>query len=563
MRNYFNSILKPVNIALLLIVLFGLIIRLYALSTVPYGFHEDEAHVGYNAYSLLKTFRDKNNVFLPLAIDQFGDFRPSGLHFLTVPSVAVFGLSVFATRFPAAFVGSLSVLVFYFLCLEIFQNQIIAIIAAGFMVITPWQIIASRSTSESIVAQFFVIVGMYFMYRFVRLKKQSAVILSAISFILSFFFYHAARFFVPVMLVYFFGCIWFNRKKEGKILKSFCLSSLIILISLFLIFRFSNGTNRPVDISVFSTPATKMLIDKQVGYSAGHSLLIARILHNELINYPLTIIGNYFQHFDSDFLFFKGGLPPRYMVSGSGNFYLIEGLFFLIGLSVIIAGAIKDWKFIFSAVGSILIWLIVGSIPAALTYEDIPHFQRSIMMLPAFVMLAALGFYTFMNIFKNSKIKGLIITVTVLITLFSTFTFLYSYFVEGFRYQPIYRNEGEKELVDAVNKYSGEGYRVIMTSQEANRLIFYLFYNKVDPYYYQVIGSPRDSNGLKFENLVFVEAPCPTNDPRALSYAMAKTVYVDQFDCHLPKNYLKFMSITRPDGELMFQLDKLKIGIND
>src|SRR5438874_13442703 len=91
-----------------LIFIGAIIIRMYNLTNVPYGFHEDEAHIGYNAYSLFKTGHDKNGVFLPLAIDQFGDYRPSGLHFLTVPSVAAFGLTVFATRLPVAIIGALS-----------------------------------------------------------------------------------------------------------------------------------------------------------------------------------------------------------------------------------------------------------------------------------------------------------------------------------------------------------------------------------------------------------------------------------------------------------------------
>jgi hypothetical protein len=224
---------------------------------------------------------------------------------------------------------------------------------------------------------------------------------------------------------------------------------------------------------------------------------------------------------------------------------------------MIIFAVVKDWRQIFSVQGSILVWLLIGPIPAALTFEDIPHFQRSIMMLPAFVMLTALGFYTVVNYLKDRRVKVLIITITALVVIFSTITFLYSYFIEGLRYQPIYRNEGEREMVNEVNNYSKQGYTVIMTEQEANRLIFHLFYDKVDPRYYQSIGSPRDKDGLEFENLVFVDAPCPTNDPKALSHAKAKTIYVDQFDCQIPKNYMKIMEINRPDGELMFQLDKL------
>lgn len=44
-------------LALFVVIAFAL--RVYGLDAVPGGFHEDEAHIGYNAYSLLKTLHDK------------------------------------------------------------------------------------------------------------------------------------------------------------------------------------------------------------------------------------------------------------------------------------------------------------------------------------------------------------------------------------------------------------------------------------------------------------------------------------------------------------------------
>ncbi|MCL4360317.1 hypothetical protein M1555_03640 [Patescibacteria group bacterium] len=60
------------------IILAGLAVRFFNLAGMPVGLHGDEVSIGYNAYSLLKTGRDQNGNFLPLAIDQFGDWRPAG-----------------------------------------------------------------------------------------------------------------------------------------------------------------------------------------------------------------------------------------------------------------------------------------------------------------------------------------------------------------------------------------------------------------------------------------------------------------------------------------------------
>lgn len=543
-----------------LIFLMALVIRIYALTSVPYGFHEDEAHIGYNAYSLLKTGHDKNGVFLPLAIDQFGDYRPSGLHFLTVPSVAAFGLTVFATRLPVAIVGALSILVLYFLTLELFDNAWIALFSAAWMSVTPWQIIASRSTSESIVAQFFVMIGMYFLVLYSKRRAGNRfLVFGAMAFIASFLFYHAARFFVPVMLVYLVGYTLLHFKNQRKTLIAFGVSAMCVIMALFLILKLSNGGDRPVNISIFNSPATKLLIDQQVRYARNPPTLVSRILHNKYINYPEAILSNYFAHFDSDFLYFKGGRPPRYMVSASGNFYLIEGLFFLIGLSMLLSSFIKNWKLFFSLEGIVVFWLLIGPLPAALTYEDIPHFQRSIMMLPPFIMLASYGIYQAYQYVKSKTVRFTFIASVLLITVWSSIFFFHSYFIESFGFQTNYRNEGEKELSAAVARYASEGYTIIMTTQESNTLIFTLFYDKIDPQYFQSIGSPRDADGLHFKNIIFSQAQCPTNDPHDLAYAKnPKTIFVNRFDCIPPKNFMTVENIRRPDTTIAFKIVKQK-----
>ena len=74
------------------------LLRFYKLGSYPVGFHIDEASLGYNAYSLLLSGKDDNGNTHPLYIDMFGDNRPSGYHFLTIPSVLLFGLTEFATK---------------------------------------------------------------------------------------------------------------------------------------------------------------------------------------------------------------------------------------------------------------------------------------------------------------------------------------------------------------------------------------------------------------------------------------------------------------------------------
>ena len=111
------------KIILTLIVLLAFFLRIYQLGVVPISPDWDEAALGYNAYSILKTSRDEYGKFLPLVFRSFDDYKPPLYIYLTVPSVALFGLNVFAVRFPSAVLGTLTVLLVYFLVRELFENH--------------------------------------------------------------------------------------------------------------------------------------------------------------------------------------------------------------------------------------------------------------------------------------------------------------------------------------------------------------------------------------------------------------------------------------------------------
>ena len=63
---------------------------------------------------------DEFGKFLPMTyLESFGDFKPPVYAYLDVLPVKLFGLTEFATRFPSAFFGTLTVLLTFFLVKEI------------------------------------------------------------------------------------------------------------------------------------------------------------------------------------------------------------------------------------------------------------------------------------------------------------------------------------------------------------------------------------------------------------------------------------------------------------
>src|SRR6185369_8537483 len=95
--------MKRNTLFLLIGILFiGALFRFWALGTNPPSLDWDEAALGYNAYSIMQTGRDEYGKSYPIILQSFGDYKPALYTYLTIPSVALFGLTPFAVRLPSA-----------------------------------------------------------------------------------------------------------------------------------------------------------------------------------------------------------------------------------------------------------------------------------------------------------------------------------------------------------------------------------------------------------------------------------------------------------------------------
>src|SRR5690242_17248270 len=98
---------------LILILLIASVLRLYSLSSIPGSLNQDEAALGYNAYSLVTTGADEHGKFLPFTLQSFGDGKLPVYSYITIPSILLFGLNEFSTRLPSALSGIISVFLVY------------------------------------------------------------------------------------------------------------------------------------------------------------------------------------------------------------------------------------------------------------------------------------------------------------------------------------------------------------------------------------------------------------------------------------------------------------------
>ena len=101
--------------SLVTIVCIALLLRFWQLGEVPPSPDWDEVALGYNAYSVSETGRDEYGKFMPIVLRSFDDYKPALYSYLAIPFIKLFGLTVFAVRFPSAIFGVLSVIATYFL----------------------------------------------------------------------------------------------------------------------------------------------------------------------------------------------------------------------------------------------------------------------------------------------------------------------------------------------------------------------------------------------------------------------------------------------------------------
>ena len=539
------------KIILFVILLLASFLRFYQLADFPVGFHSDEASLGYNAYSLLKTGKDENNQFLPLYIDSFGDFRPAGYFYLLIPFVKFLGLSEFTVRFPSAIFGVLTVLAVYFLAKELFTNSKnpkphtlnpVPLLTALLLAISPWHINLTRASSESSVAMFLVVLGFLFFILAVKKARTRLLVLALLSSVLSFFFYHSPRLFVP-LLTFTVALILQNQLRGRKLrLVLFAVPLFSLLTALLLIVLPGGGGGRIGQVSIFSHPEVQLVLDEQIREEGvGANVFITRFFHNKVVNHFYKLSENYLAYFSGSFLFFQGGLPLWYRIPSSGLFYLWQLPFLILGISFLIFE--KD---VFVKIP--LLWTLIGPLPAAPTFDDVPNVQRSFFTVIGLIMILSFGIFRTTQFLKQRFLKKLYFSVLVVVGFYSFLAYSHQYYHHQKVHRPWYRDVGAKELIAVITDLKSRYTQIFLTKAEFDPYIFYLFYNKIDSAYYQQFSSLRTTDSWGFENLNFMAKDCPSIE------AWPGNLYVDFGNCRIRKGRRLLKEITRPDGTVVYRL---------
>ena len=157
------DLLKNTKYILVSILLLAFILRFFKLDSLPPSLNWDEISHGYNAYSILKTGSDEWGEKFPMSnFRAYGDYPLALNLYLTIPFVALLGLTEISIRSPHAILGILEVLAVYYLSLGLTKKKNIALLSAFLVAITPWYVFTSRFVLQSNLAVFFLTAAMAF-----------------------------------------------------------------------------------------------------------------------------------------------------------------------------------------------------------------------------------------------------------------------------------------------------------------------------------------------------------------------------------------------------------------
>jgi len=465
----------------ILIFLLALFLRTYKLGSYPVSLTWDEAALGYNAYSILKTGKDEYGSVLPLIFKSFGDYKPGLYVYLAVPFVWLIGLSELAVRFPSALLGSLLAIVGYCLAKRLTSSERFGIIFSILLAINPWLIHFSRGAWEANVTVFEIFLAFYLFINGIKNKNNLSLFFSSVLFGLTFITYQGAKVFTWLVV---FGLVAIWRREMPKLstrkifLLALPLVASFLVVSWGLVAGETAGRLKVMSVFSYSRPIEVIQqIKKEGGVSES---LFFPLFHSEGLSFLRGILGRYFNHLSAKFLFFEGDWSSRrHNTTYFGMMYLASLPFLILGLIITLGRKPKKHDYLF------LFWLLMAPVPAAITRDSIQG-VRSLPMAVPLVYFEAVGLTVVLEAsIKFKKIRTLLYLFLISGYLFNIIMYLDLYYIHF----PINSAKdwlyGYKDMVGYVAKVQENYQKVVITQKYGQPYIYYLFYNRYPPEMYQ------------------------------------------------------------------------------
>ena len=355
-----------VRVLILVAISVGIFARVYAFNNNPPGLNQDEASIGYEAWSLAFFGIDRNGVSWPVQLISWGDGQNVLYAWLAIPFIKILGLSISTTRLPMLISGLLSLPLVYRIGSRLFSVEA-GLGALLFVALSPWHIMMSRWALESNLLPFVFVAGLAFAATQDQVKPWHWI--SACAFwALCLYAYGVAYLSIPIFVL---GAqVVFVRFRSISI-KSAIAGSLVFIgvaapVALFIAINTFNWSSVSVaGLTVPHMPATARFAS-QLNVSevlVPNAMMLLRILIRQTDGYV-----------------YNSALP--YGIMYSPVFFVLSLLF---AISTVVCAITRSWP-----VQRMLIALwIFACLPSGLV--QIPNINRTNLLIMGLVVSAGLG----------------------------------------------------------------------------------------------------------------------------------------------------------------------------
>ncbi len=388
---------------LISIFIIGIFVRTYKFDEIPSGLNQDEASIGYEAFSILTTGADRNGYSYPIHFISWGSGQNALYAYLTIPFVHFWGLNTFSVRIVNVLFSIIALFLFYLIAKQHFKEKSFLYFSVFLFAINPWSIMSARWGLESNIFPTIILIAVFFIIK--AIKKNIFYLLPASAFLsLSLYSYGTSYFFVPIFIV---GIILFIKLREKVEFPILIISALIFVL--------------------LSLPILKFIVINHFGLTSEYSSFIAipKLDSNRTSAIFNLFSDDFFNEFIKNIarvsviLFGQTDNNLYNSIPQSGTIYHIS-LFFA-AISIYNYFRDKSSRTLISSL--FIIWLIVALTMSIMIHSNIN--RLNIIFYPL-IFFSSDGVYKLVLFLHNSNRKVIFNTVIIVYSiLFITFASTY------------------------------------------------------------------------------------------------------------------------------------------
>ena len=442
----------------------GFLVRAWKLGSIPPGLNVDEVSEGYNAYSLLKTGKDRYGMVMPITFKSYGSYQPPLYTYLTVLPLYFLGPSIISVK-AVTLISGLLVIIFTFLIVrDFFENRErgrMALFAALIVSIAPWAIFFSRMATEASLSVAIFVMGFYLSLK--SIKKPNLFPLACFILGVATYAYYSER---VTSLLFLLGFVFIYREQFLKKWKWLILGIVVFGITQIPNLATIKGgafTRRLNQVSYLGTSAFENNGEAFRNVPLGREIFVIREFSSQ-----------YLAYFSPRSLFFQPDDQGARSMPDLSVFYGWMIISWVVGLGYFIRKR-KDFL-----ITNLLLLMAIAPIPAALSTDPF-YTLRVLVLLWVFSVVISFGSLRILEKIHSKNITVFVIIVFLGISLLTFYTHYFTLFRHE-RGETV--NFSSMELIRITAAEPDKKFVVDMTRDVALGIRFALF-RKYDPILFQ------------------------------------------------------------------------------